>query len=289
MTPSLLASALISGVTVGSLYAIIASGFALILSVPRVVNLAHGDLVVLSAYVTFWLWHLFGLSPAVAWPAAVLAGALGAVALQRLAGHVAEPVEVNSIVLTFGVSLLLQALMQGLWSADYRVLAPSGLQAGIAVADQWVGLPRLAVVAVALPAILGFHLFLTRTHVGKTWRAASLSREGAELMGIDVGRAEIGAFALGGALAGLAGTLFALLFVIYPSAGMGPTITALVLGIFVGVGNVGALLAGGMVLGIAESFAVALVGMEWRGVVGLLALLTVLVWRRRGLLPGREY
>jgi branched-chain amino acid transport system permease protein len=274
------AEAILGGLITGSLYALLASGFALVFGVTGVFNLAHGELVILGAYVGELLWRLAGVSPILAMPAAALPAMVLAVAAQPLLARVGSPFVLRSVVLTFGASLLLQSALQSAFTADFRLIAVPAWDRGTRILGLRVAVGRLVIAAAALGLLTLLHLLLTRTFFGKSLRAVSLDREGAALAGINPARVDRAALALGGLLAGAAGPLFAAIHYVTPSAGMGPTLTAIVLTIFGGWGGMGGLLPGGLLLGVAEAMAAWAGGAPWRDLTSLGFLLLLL--RLRG-------
>lgn len=271
--------AILSGLITGALYALLASGFALVFAVTGVFNLAHGDLVILGAYVGERLWRLAGWSPLLAMPAAALPAMLLAAGARPLLARVGSPFVLRSVVLTFGASLLIQSGLQAAFTADFRLIAVPAWDRGIGIFGLRVAAGRLLIAAVALALLTLLHLTFTRTFLGKSLRAVSLDREGAALAGINPARVDRVALALGGALAGATGPLFAAIQYVTPSAGIGPTLTAIVLTIFGGVGSMGGLLLGGLLLGLAEAVAAWAGGAVWRDLMSLTFLLLLLRWR----------
>ncbi len=271
------------GLITGIFYALLASGFALVFGVTRVFNLAHGDLVVLGAYVGERLWHGGGISPLLAMPLAALPAMLLALASRPLFLRVGEPFVLRSVVLTFGASLLIQSALQTIFTADFRLIVVPGWDRGLTLLGARVAAGRLIIAATALVVLALLHLLFSRTVFGKSLRAVSLDREGAALAGIDPTRVDRIALLLGGALAGAAGPLFAAVQYVTPSAGIGPTLTAIILTIFGGAGSMSGLLFGGVLLGLAEALAAWTGGALWRDVTSLALLLVLLRWRGTGL------
>lgn len=279
--------AILGGIFTGTLYALLASGFALVFGVTRVLNLAHGDLVVLGAYVGEQLWRRAGWSPILAMPLAALPAMLLAVASRPLLSRVGSPFILRSVVFTFGASLLIQSALQTVFTADFRLIAVPAWDRGIQILGLRVAAGRILIAATALVALTALHMLFTRTFFGKSLRAVSLDREGAALAGINPARVDRLALGLGGALAGAAGPLFAAVQYVTPSAGIGPTLTAIVLTIFAGASSMGALLLGGLLLGLAEALAAWTGGGMWRDLTSLALLLLLLRWRGTGLAGGR--
>ncbi len=280
-----------SGLVTGAFYGLIASGFALVFGVARAFNLAHGELLLAGAYLAERAWAWGRVHPLFVLPfAALLVGAVAASGQGLLRRVPPGPdLELRVLVLTFGGSLLIQSLLQAAFSGDYRLIAVPSWDG--AVGPPFFRLPagRLAAGAAGAIILLALHAILTRTTFGKALRAVSADREAASMMGIDPAWADRWALALGGALAGAAGPLFAALHYIKPSAGADATVTALVLTILGGVGQMLGLLWAGLAFGAAEGLAVAWLGAQWREAFALAVLLALLRWRGRGLAAGRRY
>ncbi len=271
----------------GAFYALLASGFSLVFGVARVFNLAHGDLVILGAYTGERLWRWLGLSPILAMPLAALPTMLLAMGSRVLLARVGEPFVLRALVLTFGGSLVLQSGLQAAFSADFRLIVVPAWDRGITLLGVRLPAGRALVAIASLAILLFLHLLFSRTFFGKSLRAVSLDREAAALAGINPVRVDRIALAMGGALAGAAGPLFAAIQYVTPSAGLAPTLTAIVLTIFGGVGSMGGLVVGAFALGLAEAMAAWAGGALWRDLTTLGLLLLLLRWRGTGLAGGR--
>jgi branched-chain amino acid transport system permease protein len=276
--------ALISGFSLGSFYVLMAMGFSLIFGVTHAFNLAHGDLILLAGYLAYALWQ-FGHIPFY-WtlPLCILFLPVAALGLQWLLRRLPPPFELNSLVVTFGLAIILQNLFLAFFSADFRMI----MLPAVSVLD----LPAWSILVTANQALLlglsllatgAVYLFLHRTFVGKALRATIQDREGAALAGIKVERMQLIAFAVGGGLIGLAGPLFASNMYLYPAGGMEPTLVAIILTIAAGVGRTRSLLLGGWVLGLAESLATLFIGTSWRELISAVILILILVWRPEGI------
>jgi branched-chain amino acid transport system permease protein len=276
-----LAQAVIGGLASGVLYALLALPFAILLGLARVLNLAHGDLVVLGGYLAYAAGRAWSvpaaLLPALAAAALIPLGLLWRALLRPLA----EPRELNSLALTFGLSLLLQNGMLAAWSADYRLIPiePGPVLAGVARERGAIALGGLAV-------FLALHLGLTRTRWGLAVRAASRDPETAALMGVDPARVSRAGFAAAAAVAGAGGALFATVHYLHPAAGVELTLLGVTVAILGGVGRVGGLLGAGLAIGLAEGLTLAALGVRWRELVVMLICLGALLLRARGLGAG---
>jgi branched-chain amino acid transport system permease protein len=281
-----LVQTLTSGVLLGCFYTLMALAFSMILGVTRSLNLAHGELIILGGYLGYWLWAGSGFHPLLLVPVSSIALLPLAFLWQWLLGRLPEPKELNSLVLTFGLSLLLQNGMLALWRGDYRLIASESLTASVRIGGVSLNQGRLLVAALALAAVGGLWLALTRTRWGRAVRATSLDREAAALLGINVEHATRVTLLLALGLAGGAGVLFATLHYLYPAAGVELTLLAIVLTIWAGVGRLRSILFAGLLLGVIESLTVAWTGPSWREMVVALLLLGSLLTRSGGLARG---
>jgi branched-chain amino acid transport system permease protein len=239
----------------GALYALLASGFGLVLGVTRAFNLAHGELIVLGAYVGEALWRHAGLSPVAAMPLAALPCGVLALAGRPLLRRLGEPFVLRALVLSFGLSLTLQGALQDTFSADLRVISVPAWEEGVRFLGVRLSAGRLIVAAVSAGLLLVLYLVWTRTFFGKSLRAVSQDREAACLAGISPRRVDGIALLLCGLLAGASGPLFAAVHTVGPAAGRGPVTLAIVLTILAGIGRMGGLLVAGQhvrrILGLA--------------------------------------
>jgi branched-chain amino acid transport system permease protein len=283
MSLQTLGEAIVAGLANGALYAFLALAFAAIFALTRALNLAHGELVLLGGYLGYTAGRAWGVPPALLVPLAAVALVPVGLVWRALIARLREPVELNSMVLTFGLSLLLQNVMLGAWSADYRLIATSAVTLA-------PGLPagRAAAAAVAVGAILGLQLLLTRTRWGTALRATSRDPETAALLGVNTDRVGAATFATAAAIAGAGGVLFAMFHYLQPAGGVELTLLAITLTI---VGQLGGgarrrqplvgLLVAGLAIGLLEALTLATAGPRWRELVVALLLLAVLLARPR--------
>jgi branched-chain amino acid transport system permease protein len=279
---------LVLGLLLGGLYGLAAAGLSLVFGVLKVLNVAHGELIMLGGYGAFWLFALAGLDPfaalVVVIPATIV---LGAVLYWGLFGWVVRYHEEtrikNSLLIGFGLALALHALAVRLWTADERSITTAYAGAVVELAGITIPLVRLASLGLALALISVLHLLLARWRWGRAIRAAADDWEAALLTGIDVRRAYLLAFAIGTGLAGAAGVLVSVGYSISPSIGLEWTLKALIVIVLAGLGSMFGTFAGGLVLGVAEAVSATVFGGPYREVVGLLIFFLVLVARPQGL------
>jgi len=280
-----LIQAAVNGLLVGSLYSVIAMGLTIIFGVMRVINMAHGDLIMLGMYLAFWTFTSMGLGqlPAMAFslPLFLVLGAaiyVGVVErVDRRAG------EMGTLLVTAGLAYVFSNAAQLLWKADYRTL-PSALTtrsfflAGIAFNYSLLW----AFVAAAILTVVTC-LFLIYTDSGRAIRATAQDREAAALMGVRVRRTNITAFALGTALAGMAGVLLTPVFYVYPYVGRVFVIKAFVVVVLGGMGSVAGATLGGLLFGVMESVGSLFIPSGYKEAIGLVIFLLVLLFRPSGL------
>lgn len=282
-----IAQVVISGLLLGGVYALFATGLNLIVGVMRVINLAHGELMMLGAYTTFWLSTLTGLNPLVAIIPTVLILFLGGTLLERflLERTIRQPM-LSALLLTFGLSTLFMGVALNLWTADFRsiVYLSGSVQIGALVVSQ----VRLIGSAIALTLTAASFWFLRSTRFGKSIRATAQHADVAEACGIDVAFVRRVTFGLGSAQAAAAGSLAALMFSFSPEMGQIYIAKAFAIIVLGGLGSfVGAFL-GALALGLAETLAAYFTTAQLADGVPYVVLVLVLLLRPSGLFGAPE-
>jgi branched-chain amino acid transport system permease protein len=255
-------------------------------------NVAHGELIMLGGYGSFWLFTLWSVDPfaslVAVGPAMFVLGLLFYWALFQFVVKAHEEARVkNSLLIGFGLTLVLHALAIRLWTADERAVTTTYAGAVLRLGDLVVPWLRLSSLVLAFAVLTALHLFLARTRWGRAIRATAEDWEAAALMGIPVEKTYLLAFALGTALAGIAGGLISVSYAISPSIGLEWTLKALVVIVLAGLGSLFGSFAGGILLGLAEAMSVVFLGGPYREVVGLILFLIVLLVRPQGLFGAR--
>ena len=282
------AQILATGFSLGSFYALVALGFSLIFGITRAFNLAHGELIVLAGYLAFALWKFYQVPFLLTFGPCLLAMALAALLLCLLLRGLKEPYALNTLVVTFGLALLLQNLMLVLFSADYRLIRPELANFTFLGTDFPISFNQISLVLLSLLATGAVHVLMHHTFMGKALRATIQDPEAAQMAGINVRRMAFIAFGLGGMLIGLAGPLYGENMYLYPTAGTGATLIAIILTIFAGVGRIRTLLLAGWLLGLAESATILTLGSRWRELVAAAVLLVLLALRPEGISARRN-
>lgn len=287
-----IAQSLASGILVGALYGLAAVGLSLVFGVTKILNVAHGELLMLGGYASFWLFTLMGVDPFAGVPLSMFALVLvGLIVYQLLFSRLIKlPTEDkirNSLLIGFGLGLILQNVALRLWTADNRGITTS--YAGATFTLLGVRLPyvRVASLVIAFVFLLALQLFLQRTYTGKAIRATAQDWGAATLMGINVHGVYRLSFVLGAALAGAAGTLVAVGYSVEPVVGMHWTLKSLIVLVLGGIGSIAGTLVGGLILGVTESVAALWIS-NYRHVVGLAIFILVLLIRPQGLFGVKE-
>jgi branched-chain amino acid transport system permease protein len=283
---------LVYGVLVGALYGLAAVGLSLVFGVTDFLNIAHGEFLMLGAYSSFWLFTLWGVDPFASIPLSIIfllliGWLLYKVLFSRMVKLPTEDKIRNTLLVGFGLGLILQNVAQRLWTADLRSITPSYAGEVFEVLGVRFPIVRVASLVISFVALIGLQLFLRRTYTGKAIRATVEDWEAATLMGINVHRVYLLSFVMGAALAGLAGTLVGVGYSMEPAMGMSWTLTALIVMVLGGFGNIGGTFVGGIILGVTESVASIFIGPSYRQVVGLVIFILVLI-ARQSLLTPRE-
>lgn len=277
---------LIGGLLAGGLYALGAFGLSLSFGVLRVLNLAHGDFLMLGGFAGYALYKLLGVNPffsiLLVLPAFLAVGLL----LQRwliapIAARTLHELLIGSTLITLGLSMILE---------DVTAFAWGGSMAGIAytlpsldVGGVSIPLIRLLVLLATVALTVGLHLFLTRSFLGRAIVALTQEREGALAVGVNIPRAFMMTFGLGISLAAAAGILHAILFTIEPFMGLSVTVKFLAIIVLGGMGSLPGALTGGLIVGLAEGLTGFYVGPHWTPTVAFVLLLLILLLRPHGL------
>ncbi len=275
--------AIINGLLTGGIYGLAALGLSLIWGVMKVVNVAHGDMLMIAAYATFFL-VVGGVNPFVALALLLPLGFVAGALLYRvIIRHLVErsEVELMSLVLTFGLGAMIYGAAANAWGQDLRsipLLLPT-LKIG-AVRVPW---SRLSAFIISLGLMVALYLFLRRTYIGKAIRAVAQSRTAAMAMGIDPGQISMIAFGIGLGYAAVAGGLIALTNPLSPVIGLNYVGRAFAVVVLGGLGNPIGAVVGGLVLGLAESISALFVTYSLAPAVAFLLLIIVLIVRPRGL------
>ena len=287
---SLIAQLAVNALLLAGVYALMALGLNVIFGVIRVLNMAHGEMLMIGAFGAFWAWQLAGLNPVLALlllsPVFFGLGyAFQYFVVRRLEGS-RMPIEDSSLILTYGLSLSLVALARLVWSPDYKAVPM--LQGSWLLGDLLVSRSKAVACAIALVTMAGIFSLIFRTRVGMAIRATAQSKDLAAACGVRARHVHALAFGLGTAMAGAAGMMLATMYAVYPDMGLEYSIRGFVIIILGGLGSIPGTFLGALLLGMVESFGSYVVGTMAATVIPFLVILLVLLWRPTGLLGARS-
>ena len=281
---------LISGLLLGGLYALIGIGMTLIMGVMKIINLAHGELMMVSMYIAYALFSLFHIDPYLSVFIAVPVLFVLGVGLQKFLINPVLKVESilpeNQVILTVGIGMVLANLATIFFTSDYRSTPVDYATKAWYLSDLWKGSPiELSLsfpwsvsflLALVITACLWF--FLTKTDMGKSIRATAQDNDAAMIMGVNVGRMRVITFGLGSSLVGAAGCLFIPIYYLYPDLGGQFTLIAFVITILGGLGSTIGAIIGGLILGLVESLTATYLGMGWAPVGRFIIFVAALIF-----------
>lgn len=279
-----LIQSIVSGALTGSLYAMIAVGLTIVFGVMRIINMAHGEMVMLGMFGAFWAYDLWRLDPFVSvalWVPLMFAFGMGV--HRFLLRKIIPGGELNTLLYTAGLSLLIANLALFLWSGDYRNINLDYAAAPVRPFGVSVSVPLAIAFAMAIAITTALYLFLSRTDTGRAIRATAQNPDSAALMGVNVARIDMITFGLGTALAGAAGILLAPSLYLYPTVGEILIVKCFVVVVLGGLGSVPGAIAGGVLLGLVESLGAVYVSMAYKDAIGFVLFLLVLLFRPAGL------
>lgn len=289
MTASFVAQSLLNGVLIGGVYSLAAIGLTLIFGVMKIINFAHGALLMLGMYFCYWFVKLFDINPYVSILLVIpVLFFIGAAIQQCLLGPISEAPEHNQLLLTLGISLFIENLALFMWTPDYRMMATPYGDVMYFVGDIAFSLVRMLAFGISMLCTAAIFILLKKTDLGKAIRAASEEPEGAVLMGINVKRVYVISFGIGAACAGVAGGAMAPFFPIYPQVGGLFVITAFVVVVLGGLGSIGGAFVGGIVIGVADSIGAMLLPGSMKSIISFTIFILVLLFRPNGLFGGRR-
>jgi len=279
----LIMQSLYSGLLQGGSYALIALGLALVFGAMKVINLAHGELVLLAAYIGYTVESKLGVNPLLAIPVAVLLVTLASAGIYLLVGRIKTNREINSLTLTYGVGVILTNLALLIWSADVRATGSSWMQEAFVLGPLYSMRSEVLFFGVSVVLIGGLWWWLSRSWYGRAVRAVSSNRDAAKLMGINPGFTELVSFIVAGIMAAFAGVALFSYGVITPALGGVLTVKAFIITVLAGIGSIPGVLIGAVLLGIAEALTVTLASSALQELAGMGLFLLVLFVMPNGL------
>lgn len=274
---------LLNGLTLGSIYCLVALGLTLIYGIMHIPNFAHGHLYMVGAYCVLFLCTLYGINYWVAILISMVILTVLGILLERLVFHpLRNAPPTNSFIAAVGALLFLEAGATVLWGADYRRM-PEVFDKVVNIFGIMATQQRLVVIFSALALMGALYLFMKKTLIGSTIEAMSQDREGAFLVGIDANMVSMMTFGVASALAAAAAGLAGPLFLVFPSMGGLLIIKAFVIIVLGGMGSIPGAVAGAYILGLAESLGATIFPTEYKDLVAFILLVIILSIRPTGL------
>lgn len=279
---------LINGISIGSVYAIIALGYTMVYGIAKMLNFAHGDVIMVGAYISYCVTSYLNLPPLVSVAAAMLVCTLLGILIEGLAYKPLRGASSLAVLITaIGVSYFLQNAAQLIWGATPKNFTSVVAFKPLTLFNGQLTITAEVIVTVLASALImiGLNLFTTKTKTGKSMRAVSEDRDAAQLMGINVNRTISTTFAIGSALAAIAGVLLcSTVPTLLPTIGSMPGIRAFTAAVFGGIGSIPGAMLGGILLGVIETFSKAYLSSQFSDAIVFLVLIIVLLVKPAGLL-----
>ncbi len=281
----------INGMSIGAVYAIIALGYTMVYGIAKMLNFAHGDVIMVGAYIAFCVTNYLGMPAIVSVIAAMVVCTLLGILIEGLAYRPLRGTSSLAVLITaIGVSYFLQNAAQLIWGETTKSFTSVVTMAPIKLFDGRLVITGevLLTLSVSVLVMVGLTMFTGKTKMGKAMRAVAEDREAAQLMGINVNRTISTTFAIGSALAAVAGVLLcSTVPTLQPTTGSMPGIRAFTAAVFGGIGSIPGAMIGGVVLGLIETFCKAYISTQFSDAIVFLVLIIILLVKPAGLLGKR--
>jgi branched-chain amino acid transport system permease protein len=284
MTFEIILQAIVGGLLMGLIYALIAAGLSLIFGLMNIVNFAHGEHLMLSMFSSFWLWSLLGLDPIISIPITILLMAFcGVLTHYLLIRYILKAKMLIQICATFGLSIFIRSLAQLLWTPDFRNVDQPLLEGRIEIANIFIGQPQLFAGLACLFAFVVLYLFVTRTETGLALQATAQDRQAAEVLGIPSNRMFAIGWGIGLGCVGVAGGMMTNYFFIFTDVGVNFALFAFVAVALGGFGSIIGCLYAGIIIGLVESLGGLLIDPSFKLLYVFGIYLLVVIYRPQGL------
>ena len=279
---------LINGISIGSVYAIIALGYTMVYGIAKMLNFAHGDVIMVGAYISFCVTNYLGLPVWVSILASMAVCTLLGITIERLAYKPLRGTPSLAVLITaIGVSYFLQNAAQLIWTSSSKSFTSIVTMDPISLFGDKLIITGEMLVTIAVSAVVmvGLTLFTSKSKIGKAMRAVSEDRDAAQLMGINVNHTISMTFAIGSALAAIAGILLcSTVPTLQPTLGSMPGIRAFTAAVFGGIGSIPGAMLGGILIGVIETFAKAYISTQFSDAIVFSVLIVILLVKPAGLL-----
>ncbi len=280
---------IINGLLLGGLYALMAIGMSLIWGVTNVINLAHGALIMLGAYTTFWLFKLLNIDPFVSLAISFTTlFVFGFLVQKYIINFVIRAKMFITLLLTFGLDILITNVAQTAWTSNFRQTSPAYSANGFSFGFITVPYVRLSAFIISIILVFALYIFLKKTKTGQAIRAVSQDIDAARLMGINVAKTFALTFAIGSGLAGVAGSMIGVLMPITPQMGGIFTLKSFVVALVGGLGTIFGPLVGGLFLGLAETLGSFHLGAKYADIIVFGILVLTLIVKPTGILGKND-
>jgi len=284
----LILQSLYSGMLVGGVYALIALGLSLAFGTMRIINLAHGELVLLAAYIAYTVESRFGVNPLLALPIALAVVCACSAIVYFLVARIRRNRELNSLMLTFALGMIITNGVLLFWKSDIHSTSNETMQNALQIGNLYSMFSELLFFGISIATALVLGWWLSRSWYGRAVRAVSSNREAAKLMGINPAKVELASFLVAGVLATIAGIAIYSSGVISPPLGHSLTVKAFIITVLAGVGSVPGVVLAALLLGITESMTVTLASSALQELAGMLLFLVVLFILPNGLFGAKK-
>lgn len=283
MSREFILQAIVSGILMGLIYALVAVGLSLIFGLMEIVNFAHGEFLMLAMYASFWFWVL-GLDPLLSLPlVAALLGLAGLLVHYGIIRRLLTAPMLAQVCGTFGLAVALRAAAQFLWTPDFRTITNPLMAGRVQIGPIFIGQPQLFAGAICLLAFVLLWLFVTRTETGLALQATSQDRQAAAVMGIPTERMSALGWAIGLGCVGIAGSMLSTFFYIFPDVGVSFAPLAFVAVALGGFGSILGSLVAGVLIGLVESLGGLLIDPSYKTLIVFGLYLSVVLIRPMGL------
>lgn len=284
MTPEIILQAIVSGLLMGLIYALIAAGLSLIFGLMNIVNFAHGEHLMLAMFSSFWLWSLLGLDPIFSIPVTIIImGLCGVLTHYFLIRYILNAKMLIQICATFGLSIFIRAVAQFLWTPNFRIIDKPLLEGRIELANVFIGQPQLFASLVCLFAFSILYLFVTKTETGLALQATAQDRQAAEILGVPSNKMFAIGWAIGLGCVGVAGGMMTNYFFIFTDVGINFALFAFVAVALGGFGSIIGCLYAGIIIGLVESLGGLLIDPSFKLLYVFAIYLLVVIFRPQGL------
>ena len=274
---------LFNGLTIGSVYALVALGLTLVYGILHIPNFAHGALYMMGGYITLTMMTKFGLHYWIAMFVSIILVGLIGVLMERFVFHpLKDAPPIHDKIAAIGILLFLEAFAQYYWGAEYQSM-PTPYGQVVQIFGLTFTMQRILIVVAALVVMVLLYLFLKKTYTGATIIAMSQNREGANLVGINTNKVAMLTFMISGGLAAIASSLSAPINLVFPGMGQLVILKAFVIIILGGMGSIPGAIVGGYILGFSESLGATYISNDYKDIIAFVLLVIILTVKPTGL------